>query len=218
MLGLAFCEGLPGAPSIEEVTVGTGALAGSLVVEWSAPASDGGSAITAYDLRYIESSADETVDSNWTVVGDVWTTGSGALEYTRAGLTVDTEYDLQLRAVNAVGDGPWSATVTATPTAASACVTGGAVSDAANTGLVSDCEALLAAEDILAVSVSLNWAEDTPIAQWDGIRLGGASRRVTRLALPGKGLGGTVPSAIGRTLHAHRLEPPHQPVERTYTC
>ena len=197
MLGLAFCEGLPGAPSIEEVTVGTGALAGYVVVEWSAPASDGASAITAYDLRYIETAADETVDSNWTVVEDVWTTGSGDLQYTLTGLTADTEYDLQLRAVNAVGDGPWSATVTGTPTAASACVTGGAVSDAANTGLVSDCEALLAAEAILAVSVSLNWAGDTPIAQWDGIRLGGASRRVTRLALPGKGLGGTVPSQLG---------------------
>ena len=152
---------------------------------------------TAYDLRYIETAADETVDSNWTVVEDVWTTGSGDLQYTLTGLTADTEYDLQVRAVNAVGDGPWSATVTATPTAASACVTGGAVSDAANTGLVSDCEALLAAEDILAVSVSLNWAEDTPIAQWDGIRLGGASRRVTQLWLPRKGLGGTMPASLG---------------------
>ena len=112
MLGLAFCGGLPGAPSIEEVSVGTGTLAGSLVVEWSAPSSAGGLAITAYDLRYIETSADETVDSNWTVVEDVWTTGGGALQYTLTGLTVDTEYDLQVRAVNAVGDGPWSATVT----------------------------------------------------------------------------------------------------------
>ena len=126
----------------------------------------------------------------------MWTTGGGALEYTVTGPTADTEYDLQVRAVNEAGDGPWSATVTGTPTT-SVCVSGGAVSDAANTGLVSDCEALLAAEDILAVSVSLNWAEGTPIAQWDGIRLGGASRRVTRLALPGKGLGGTVPSQLG---------------------
>ena len=185
---------LPGVPT--DLTA-TGSELPGIDLSWTAPASDGGSEITAYDLRYIETASDEMVDSNWTVVEDVWTTGSGALEYTVTGLTADTEYDLQLRAVNAVGDGPWSATVTGTPTAASACVTGGAVSDAANTGLVSDCEALLAAEDILAVSVSLNWAEDTPIAQWDGIRLGGASRRVTRLALPGKGLGGTVPSQLG---------------------
>ena len=184
---------VPGAPAISEVSSGQGYL----TVFWTAPDETDGVGTTAYDLRYIETAADETVDSNWTVVEDVWTTGSGDLQYTLTGLTTDTEYDLQVRAVNAVGDGPWSATVTATPTAASACVTGGAVSDAANTGLVSDCEALLAAEDILAVSVSLNWAGDTPIAQWDGIRLGGASRRVTRLALPGKGLGGTVPSQLG---------------------
>ena len=184
---------VPGASAISEVSSGKGYL----TVFWTAPDETDGVGTTAYDLRYIQTVDDKTVDSNWTVVEDVWTTGSGALEYTLTGLTADTEYDLQVRAVNAVGDGPWSATVTATPTAASACVTGGAVSDAANTGLVSDCEALLAAEDILAVSVSLNWAEDTPIAQWDGIRLGGASRRVTRLALPGKGLGGTVPSQLG---------------------
>ena len=185
---------LPGVPN-DLMTEGNG-LPG-IDLSWNAPASDGGSAITAYDLRYIETADDETVDANWTVVEDVWTTGGGALEYTLTGLTADTQYDLQVRAVNAVGDGPWSATVTGTPTTASACVTGGAVSDAANTGLVSDCEALLGAEDILAVSVSLNWAGDTPIAQWDGIRLGGTPRRVTRLALPGKGLGGTVPSQLG---------------------
>ena len=185
---------LPGTPN--DLKAEGNGLPG-IDLSWTAPASDGGSEITAYDLRYIETAADETVDSNWIVVEDVWTTGSGALEYTLTGLTTDTEYDLQLRAVNAVGDGPWSATAMATTQAASVCVTGGAVSDAANTGLVSDCEALLAAEAILAVSVSLNWAEDTPIAQWDGIRLGGASRRVTRLALPGKGLGGTVPSQLG---------------------
>ena len=185
---------LPGTPN--DLKAEGNGLPG-IDLSWTVPDSDGGSAVTAYDLRYIESSADETVDANWTVVEDVWTTGSGDLQYTLAGLTADTEYDLQLRAVNAMGDGPWSATVTGTPTAASACVTGGAVSDAANTGLVSDCEALLGAEAILAVSVSLNWAGDTPIAQWDGVRLGGTPQRVTQLWLPRKGLGGTMPASLG---------------------
>ena len=89
---------LPGVP--------TDLTATGIDLSWTAPASDGGSEITAYDLRYIETASDETVDSNWTVVEDVWTTGSGALKYTLTGLTADTEYDLQLRAVNAVGDGP----------------------------------------------------------------------------------------------------------------
>ncbi len=104
----------PGAPTMGAVTAATGMLA----ISWTAPSSDGGSAITAYDLRHIETSADETVDSNWTVVDDVWATGGGTLQYTLTGLTGGTQYDLQIRAVNAGGDGPWSATATGTPTTA----------------------------------------------------------------------------------------------------
>ena len=43
----------------------------------------------------------------------VWT-GSGSLTHTLAGLTGGTRYDVQVRAVNAAGEGPWSATVTGT--------------------------------------------------------------------------------------------------------
>ena len=95
-----------GSPSIQSITP----AADSLAVEWSRPSSDGGSAITTYDLRRIETSADETVDANWTVVQDVWI-GSGALSYELTGLTAGTQYDVQVRAVNSAGDGPWSATV-----------------------------------------------------------------------------------------------------------
>ena len=105
------CSAPPGAPAIGTVTSATGTLA----ISWTAPSSDGGSAITAYDLRHIETSADETADSNWTMEDDVWTTGGGALQYTLTGLTGGTQYDLQVRAVNAGGDGPWSATATGTP-------------------------------------------------------------------------------------------------------
>ena len=52
------------------------------------------------------------------------------------------------------------------------CVSGNAVADADNNpGLVSDCEALLEARDKLAGTGSLNWSEDLPIAEWDGITL-----------------------------------------------
>ena len=197
MLGLAFCTDLPGSPMIDEVTSGTGAMAGTLLVEWSAPASEGISAITTYDLRYIETAADETEDSNWTVVEDVWTTGGGALQYTLAGFMRSTQYDVQVRAVNEAGDGPWSATVTGTPTT-SVCVSGGAVADATNTGLISDCVALLGARDILAGTATLNWATDTSITQWEGVGLGGTPRRVTRLNLNGKDLSGMIPSVLGR--------------------
>ena len=87
---------LPGVPT--DVTALANELQG-IDLSWNAPASDGFSAITAYDLRYIESAADETEDSNWTVQEDVWTTGSGSLQYTVTGLTTGTEHDLQVRAV-----------------------------------------------------------------------------------------------------------------------
>ena len=88
-----------GSPSIDSVTAGVNAL----TIEWSAPPSDGGSAITAYDLRHIESDATDKADSNWTVAQDVWT-GSGALSYELTGLQGrPTEYDVQVRAVNSDG-------------------------------------------------------------------------------------------------------------------
>ena len=80
---------------------------------------------------------------------------------------------------------------------ASICVTGGAVDDAANTGLVSDCEALLDARDTLAGTAMLNWSASTTIGEWDGVTLSGAPQRVTRLDLSHEGLNGTIPSGLG---------------------
>ena len=102
----------PAAPAIDTVAAG----GESLAVTWTAPADTGTSAITAYDLRTLLTSADETMDANWSVVQDVWTTGSGDLSYVVAGLTGNAEYDVQVRGVNASGDGLWSDTATGTPT------------------------------------------------------------------------------------------------------
>ena len=102
---------VPGAPSIHSVTPG----ASSLTVTWNAPSSEGGSAITAYDLRYVPSDAPSKADAEWTVVQDVWPTGSGTLSYELTGLTDGTRYDVQVGAVNGDGEGPWSATATGTP-------------------------------------------------------------------------------------------------------
>ena len=101
----------PGAPAITTpVTAGVD----SLTVTWSAPSETGTSAVTAYDLRYIRTDADETDDTNWTVVEDVWT-GSGLLQYTLTDLTSGVRYDVQVRAVNSSGVGPWSETSAVTP-------------------------------------------------------------------------------------------------------
>ena len=102
----------PAAPAIDSVSAGSEALA----VTWTAPADTGTSDITAYDVRYILTSADETADSNWTVLQDVWATGSGDLSYVVTGLTGSAGYDVQVRGVNDDGDGVWSDTATGTPT------------------------------------------------------------------------------------------------------
>ena len=107
-------SGLPiptplGAPAITTpITAG----AGSLIVSWRAPSGDG-SGITAYDLRHIPAGDDETVDANWTVMYYVWTV-SGPLRFTLTGLEDGVQYGVQVRAVNALGPGPWSATATGT--------------------------------------------------------------------------------------------------------
>ena len=59
------------------------------------------------------------------------------------------------------------------------CSSGNAVPEAAdNPGLVADCEALLEARARLVGTAALNWSEDTPITEWDGVRLGGTPQRV----------------------------------------
>ena len=106
-LGYASAQTPPVAPTIDSVTSSDT----SLTVAWTAP--DGETGITAYDVRHIETSEDETDDANWTVVDNAWT--SGALQYTITSLTNGTEYDVQVRAVNSHGDGTWSDTKTGTP-------------------------------------------------------------------------------------------------------
>ena len=109
-LGLDFCAGAPGAPTISALTAGVA----SLTVSWTAPANNGGPTITVYNLRHIETGDADKADANWTQVAEVWTTGSGPLEYVLTGLAGATQYDVQVRAVNAAGESEWSATVTET--------------------------------------------------------------------------------------------------------
>ena len=186
---------LPGTPAIASTTPG----GNSLTVVWNAPSSDGGSAISAYDLRHIRSDATSKSDANWAVVQDVWP-GSGSLRHLVGGLTGGAQYDLQVRAVNAAGDGPWSATVTGTPTqTGTACATGGAVPDAANNpGLVSDCDTLLEIRDTLAGTITLNWSASAAITTWEGVSVSATPQRVTRLNLVRRGLTGTIPAELSR--------------------
>ena len=100
----------PPAPVVNTLTPGEDAM----TVSWSAPPAGRSSSPTSYDLRYILTNADKTVDDNWTVVEGVWRSGEGNLEYELTGLTGGSLYDVQVRAVNPAGPGAWSNILTGT--------------------------------------------------------------------------------------------------------
>ncbi|MET3920710.1 fibronectin type III domain-containing protein [Arthrobacter sp. UYEF20] len=85
----------PGAPTIGTATAGNA----SATLTWTAPASDGGSPITGYQVR---ASAGATVAATQTVTGNV-----GTVVVT--GLTNGTAYTFDVAAINAVGTGAASA-------------------------------------------------------------------------------------------------------------
>ena len=98
------------------VTDGVTADYEKLTAAWSAPTWDGGSYITRYDVRHILSSAsaaDDVDDDSWTESLDVWSAGD--LEFEITGLTSGVSYDVQVRGINALGTGGWSASATGTP-------------------------------------------------------------------------------------------------------
>ena len=74
---------------------------------------------------------------------------------------------------------------------------GEAVADKPNTGLVADCNALLAAKDGLRGTAALNWSADLSISSWYGVRLGGSPRRVTIVKLQKQSLNGNIPGVLG---------------------
>ncbi len=99
----------PGQPTV----IAAAALDRALSIDWHAPESAAVSEVTGFDLRYIETSADESVDSNWTMLGGV--ASATQTRYQLTNLSNDTGYDVQVRAFNSDGAGPWSDTVTGTP-------------------------------------------------------------------------------------------------------
>ena len=61
-----------------------------------------------------------------------------------------------------------------------------------------DCAVLLAARDILAGDMALNWSRTVPVNRWQGVTVDGPERHVTKLNLAGLGLNGRIPSDLGR--------------------
>jgi hypothetical protein len=90
---------LPGAPTAVTAT-GGGSQA---TVSWTAPANNGGTPITGYDVQYSSNSG-----STWTSASSTFHT-STATSQTVTGLTNGTSYVFRVAAINAVGTGPYSA-------------------------------------------------------------------------------------------------------------
>ena len=87
------------------------------------------------------------------------------------------------------------------PVDLAACSAGSVVPEPeANPGLVHDCEVLLSVRDRLAGGVELDWSDNTPIGEWEGITLGGEPSRVHRLILPGYDQSGIVRDRLMGTL------------------
>ena len=104
-----------GAETPSAPVIGTLATDGhrALKVTWSAPVYQGSSEITAYDVRYLPSSLTHNLNIRWDVIDDAWT--SGDLEHWVSGITSFRQHDVQVRGVNASGDGVWSAARTGEP-------------------------------------------------------------------------------------------------------
>ena len=102
---------LPGAPT----GVSTSARAGGLDVSWTAPASDGGRAITVYKVRWREKDTGSGSPGSWNADEGVDATGTS---HRITGLTNDTEYEVEVRAWNGIPPGgAWSGAATGTPEA-----------------------------------------------------------------------------------------------------
>ena len=80
----------------------------SLEVSWTEPTNTGRPNIDSYDLQYREVTTGDFIDGPQNQSGMSAAIGN---------LTADTEYEVQVRATNAEGDGPWSQTRTGTTAA-----------------------------------------------------------------------------------------------------
>lgn len=63
----------------------------------------------------------------------------------------------------------------------------------ANHQLVQQCVALIAMQQSLVGGEALNWSFERPMAEWDGVVLGGTPLQVQALHLRGRGLRGALP-------------------------
>lgn len=124
----------PAAPT----AVTAAASATGVLVRWTAPANNGGSAITRYEVSY---SPDNT---NWVLESAGTNTSLNVI-----GMAANTAHQVRVRAVNAVGNGAWSSVATVTPVGTPGAPTGLAV------------KAATAPQGTVGSAVTLSWVAPT---------------------------------------------------------
>ena len=93
------------------------------------------------------------------------------------------------------------------PVSTAGCAAGTAVSRPAdNRGLVRDCETLLSIRDVLAASPPLDWSDDRPIAEWEGVTIGGTPPRVEGLSVRHRALSGVIPAELSALTQLEELD------------
>ena len=145
---------VPGAPTGLTVTEGHHAVK----LDWTAPADDGGSAITGYEVT-----ANGGTSS--------FQTGSTSESFTVA-FQSDNNYPFQVRAVNANGTGPWSAAVTGTVGPATVTIAGdGGVTEGADAAFtLTASKPVLSSHKPLNVSVLVSESEDMVASAEEGTK------------------------------------------------
>ena len=177
----------PFAPTIDTVTAGEE----SLTVAWTAPAQTRGGGIIAYDVLYKDELGVEVIkDSGWRTGKD--------FETEITDLIGGVEYSVQVRAVNDSGAGEWSEAVSGTPQRSEGACGDDTGISSTQTELLADCEALLAAREVLRGAGILDWSVTRSISSWEGVTVDTTSNRVTGLNLLNASLDGRIPSSLGR--------------------
>jgi hypothetical protein len=179
----------------------------SIVVNITALPSDGGSAITALQYRLDGGSP-------------VAFSGTGTGSRTITGLTASVEYDVEIRAVNAVGSGAWSDLKSATPTAGSSAsyIDHGVFLASGGTATVTVPGGVLSTDTLIAIACPQNdgvtntaiatmtasgWTVQDTSAQTDmNARVFSAPGNVSTLSFTASGLGSVVLIAVRGSVRA----------------
>ena len=173
----------PSAPSI----VSLAPEDSMLTVAWTAPPGESESFVE-FHIRYRPAAA-ASGGRTWKRMSHE--TGRG-LQRDISGLTNYVEYEVQVRAVSAAGNGKWSETAKGTPGACGR-----------------DCRTLLAVGDTLGGGMATNWRIGVPIEEWIGIRVNHSTGRVTGIRISGRGLSGTIPAELSSLTELSSLSLAH---------